>query len=55
MVMTQFVAFSMEMKYNSARKAAAQTQARGTTQVWAVETLLKEAPVHKGFSSILTA
>lgn len=55
MVMAQFIAFSMEMKDSSARKVAAQTQARGTTQVWAVETLLKEVLFHKGFSSTLTA
>ena len=45
----------MDMKYNSARKVAAQTQATDTTQVWAIETLVKEVLFHKGFSSTLTA
>ena len=36
----------MDMKYNSARKVAAQTQATDTTQVWAIETLVKEVLFH---------
>ena len=36
----------MDMKYNSARKVAAQTQATDTAQVWVVETLVKEVLSH---------
>lgn len=55
MVMTQFVTFSMEMKYNSAREVVAFTQETGTSQVWAAGKPVKEMLFHKGFSSTLTA
>lgn len=55
MVMTQFVTFSVEMKYNSVGKAIVFVQETGTPQVWAAGKPVKEMRFYKGFSSTLTA